>query len=207
MDKYYGYFYCCDECLRNLPDRDEIEIITIGLIPHSTVCDICYEDHATHKCQHVGKTYVDYETLIDWETLANIVDKLPMPTQIMHSNDMEEKLTYMEELIYQAYGVPVERPVEETTKTVTVLLGNSDDKLTQVSYAMYCEYVQRSIQDHAHVMHFEGWSLPNSIYQNACFVFEIFPHKVLELKARLGDIRALYHQDSLAWVDGETTFI
>jgi len=91
--------------------------------------------------------------------------------------------------------------------TVAVQIGNSDDKLLQVDWALYCEDVSECIDILAEQIHFSGASHPFCRWQNACWVFEIEPVSISELKEKLTLIRKKYIQDSIAILVGNTDFI
>lgn len=90
--------------------------------------------------------------------------------------------------------------------TVTVQIGNTDDKLRQVEWSKFIERVDALIQASA-VPYFSGFSNPVAGWQNACWVFSILPADAQFIKDRLTDIRGSYLQDSVSWTEGDTVFI
>jgi len=93
-----------------------------------------------------------------------------------------------------------------------VSIGNTDNKLTQVQWAMFVDTVRRLFQDIEHEVQivFEGFALPDSPYQNACWGLLLPEHRlpVELLRWRLARIAGLYRQDSIAWVEAaQTEFI
>jgi hypothetical protein len=92
-------------------------------------------------------------------------------------------------------------------KTITLQIGNSDDKLTQREWSKFSKLVDKQVQSKAAAVHFSGCSMPDAPWQNACWVFEMDKDFVADLKAELSQIRANYQQDSVAWTEGQTAFV
>ena len=92
-------------------------------------------------------------------------------------------------------------------KTISILIGNSDNKLTQAYWADYIAEIDNVVTNHANVIHFTGGSAYYSPYQNACFVFEIQEEKIKWLLEKVTRIRKSYSQDSVAVITGTTEFI
>jgi hypothetical protein len=92
-------------------------------------------------------------------------------------------------------------------KTVTIQIGNSDDKLTQKEWSSFCEYIGFEIVRVAAHVHFSGASDTTAPWQNTAWVFEIEPSDIEPLKGRIATVRAEYQQDSVAWTEGDTSFI
>ena len=90
-------------------------------------------------------------------------------------------------------------------KTVIVQIGNSDNKLTQEEWSRYVADVKYFISVNVHKIHFCGGSSWDSIWQNACWVFEI--EDDTQLKFVLTKCREQWRQDSVAYTVGETSFI
>ena len=89
-----------------------------------------------------------------------------------------------------------------------VSIGNSDNKLNQKDWARFAEVVDHII-DVADVKLYGVWySLPNSIYQNACWAFEVTSSGGhIRLKGELRNVARMFMQDSIAWAVSETEFI
>ena len=92
-------------------------------------------------------------------------------------------------------------------KTVTIQIGNSDDKLTQSEWSQYCDEVRDFVNRIADEVHFEGYAPSDSKWQNAAFVCVISDEQVLKLRGGVSNIRMAYRQDSVAWTEGVTQFI
>jgi len=90
-------------------------------------------------------------------------------------------------------------------KVVSVLIGNSDDKLTQKGWSEFVQDVRESVDWFKDTIQFEGSSSPTSEYQNYCTVFTIKETLIARLKEDLISARVNYGQDAIAWVecDGE----
>lgn len=88
-----------------------------------------------------------------------------------------------------------------------ISIGNSDDKLTQQEWARYVTEIRVGVIILGQV-HGAWFSVPDSVYQNACWCVE-FPSDELASTARTAaaEIRAAYRQDSVAWATAVTEFI
>ncbi len=92
-------------------------------------------------------------------------------------------------------------------KTVTVQIGNSDDKLTQERWAKFNGFVNYAIARRAHKIHFSGHSNSVAPWQNSAWVFEIEKERADMLLHDLATLCEMFSQDSIAWTEGETQFI
>ncbi|MEI6193600.1 MAG: hypothetical protein WCS42_04645 [Verrucomicrobiota bacterium] len=92
-------------------------------------------------------------------------------------------------------------------KTITVQIGNSDNKLRQVEWADFVETVKNLIASFAVEIYFFGGSSNWESWQNACWVFCLNDYDVAKLNASLTVVRKRYKQESLAWTAGQTVFI
>ena len=92
-------------------------------------------------------------------------------------------------------------------KTITIQIGNTDDKLTQKEWSDFALYIGGAITRHAAQVHFSGTSGSCAPWQNAAWVFVIEPANVGLLRELVTSIRAEYRQDSVAWTEGETLFV
>lgn len=96
---------------------------------------------------------------------------------------------------------------DKPLKTVSVLIGNSDDKLPQSSWSTFVEWTDKAINEYCDGVHFMGYSNPAAKWQNACWVFTITEEREPELKAVLRKLRDKWGQDSIAYVVGKTEFL
>lgn len=91
--------------------------------------------------------------------------------------------------------------------TITICIGNSDDKLTQVKWSNFVADTEFRIEKYTSQIHFFGTSYGDSIRQNATWVVECNAPYADRLKAELIAIAKKYKQDSIAWITGTTEFI
>lgn len=91
--------------------------------------------------------------------------------------------------------------------TVTIQIGNSDNKLTQGEWAHFCEYIRGAISQNVYRIYFQGGSDWDAPWQNACWVCEVSPDQVEKLKQELTRWRTAFKQDSVAITFGETEFV
>lgn len=93
-------------------------------------------------------------------------------------------------------------------KTVTLQIGNSDDKLTQLEWASFIGRVKDLLDDTPTVtVHFFGCSHGAECWQNACWVFVIDSKYIPQTTREITVLRDRYKQDSAAWTEGSTAFI
>ena len=92
-------------------------------------------------------------------------------------------------------------------KTVTIQIGNTDNKLTQQDWAQFCLDVHNAILPRAKAIHFHGTPPGNVSWQNAAWVFEIEEAPLAALRENLAMEAKLYRQDSIALTVGTTEFI
>ncbi len=91
--------------------------------------------------------------------------------------------------------------------TVTILIGNSDDKLTQKQWSDFWSRVDAMIGSVAEDVHFKGASYGAAQWQNACWVIVINEEEFRWLTRELKAVRTAFQQDSVAIVVGETKFV
>lgn len=90
------------------------------------------------------------------------------------------------------------------TKTVVIKIQNTDNKLAQADWANFYNFCHNLVTNYG-IVHFCGTSLPNSPYQNACFVIEAV--SLDDLIYQLGITAKDYKQNSIALTIGDTVFI
>jgi hypothetical protein len=92
--------------------------------------------------------------------------------------------------------------------TVTIQIGNSDDKLSQRVWADYVATCDQVIHNLVHEVHFFATSSNVDPWQNACWVVTVKDDSAAHsLRDELANKRALFDQDSIAWTAGLTLFI
>lgn len=92
-------------------------------------------------------------------------------------------------------------------RTVTILIGNSDNKLTQEMWSAFCSALEQEIAEAQSRIHFSGYSLPNKPWQNACWVIEVVETEWIILRAELSRLARLYLQSEIAILVGETEMV
>lgn len=92
-------------------------------------------------------------------------------------------------------------------KTVTLQIGNTDSKLSQMEYSNFVEQVNKVVSTYASETHFSGGSASWKPWVNYCWVFNIEDNLVDKIKYSLKIVRKQYRQDSVAWTVGETEFV
>lgn len=93
------------------------------------------------------------------------------------------------------------------SRTVVVQVGNSDDKLSQKDWALFCLETYRMVDGLCEQMHFQGGSQPLAAWQNACWVVTMEPFAVEHLRVQLVRLARRFQQDSIAMTVGETEFV
>lgn len=91
--------------------------------------------------------------------------------------------------------------------TLTVLIGNSDDKLTQVEWSNFVRDVGERLKLYSTETHFSGGSAFDARWQNACWVVEIIPEYKDAIRNQLRVIRQAYRQDAAVVVFSNPEFI
>lgn len=92
-------------------------------------------------------------------------------------------------------------------KTVTIQIGNSDDKLTQDEWAEFVDMMDTVIRRESGSVHFMG-APPNYLkWQNAAWVVMVNNDEVEGLKAAVSDVRLRFRQQSAAFTVGITEFV
>ena len=91
--------------------------------------------------------------------------------------------------------------------TITIQIGNTDDKLSQSEWADYVSEVREIVTRHSNVVYFFGASANWERWQNAAWVIEFDRRRIRMLKTLLLRTRKRFSQDSVAWSEGETQFI
>lgn len=101
-------------------------------------------------------------------------------------------------------------------KTITLQIGNSDNKLTQQEWSKFVndiDYYLINTMSHYIKVHFSGGSNNSSPFQNFCWVFEkncieIEDYVLDTIKKQVSKFaKEIYNQDSIAWTEGVTEFV
>jgi hypothetical protein len=92
-------------------------------------------------------------------------------------------------------------------KTITIQIGNTDNKLTQQEWAEYVNRTSATIDRFSEMTHFFGGSPNWYRWQNVAWVVEMSGHNLNPFKAEIERVRELYRQESVAVTIGETEFV
>lgn len=93
-------------------------------------------------------------------------------------------------------------------KTITIQIGNTDNKLTQQDWNKFCNNIKDAVNQNGIDTHFYGCSLSDAPWQNACWVVVSSNINAIEnLRKELIIQCEAWHQDSIAFTIGETEFI
>lgn len=93
------------------------------------------------------------------------------------------------------------------SKSIYVVIGNSDDKLSQERWAIFIKDIDVAVQGMAKHVHGVFFAAPNSPFQNACWSIIIDETDVEYVQRRLSHLASKYSQQSIVWADAETTFL
>ena len=91
--------------------------------------------------------------------------------------------------------------------TVTIQVGNSDNKLSQQTWSEFVTELREEIAAAAKTTHFFGGSATYEKWQNVCWVIEISEATLPILQAEITQIRLRFHQDAVAITSGHTEFL
>ena len=80
-----------------------------------------------------------------------------------------------------------------------IMIGNSDDKLSQKKWRQFLGEVRSECYTFAQTVRGIWFSEPVSRYQNACFCVELHDDNVLEFKAILSRLAHIYGQNSITF--------
>jgi hypothetical protein len=89
--------------------------------------------------------------------------------------------------------------------TVFVMIGNSDDKLSQDDWHQFWGETSQVLLPVIKATYGVWFSDPVARYQNACWAFEPWPQHESEAKVRLARLASKWGQDSVAWAEAEDT--
>jgi hypothetical protein len=92
-------------------------------------------------------------------------------------------------------------------RTITIQIGNTDNKLSQNDWSHYVEATKQAIEKIVNEVHFFGGSPNWYPWQNVAWVVVLQEEMIPEIKQQLAFVRHSYKQDSVAWTEGETIFV
>lgn len=87
-----------------------------------------------------------------------------------------------------------------------ISIGNSDDKLSQREWSLFCKQLVDEIIDFSLEVHGIWYSESSAQYQNMCICADVDETEA-GLRYMLGVLAAEWRQDSIALTVGETEFI
>jgi hypothetical protein len=93
----------------------------------------------------------------------------------------------------------------DVPRTIVVQIGNSDDKLTQKEWCNFILEVVGAVSRISPAVHFQGGSMPVSVWQNFCIVAE--SQSLDGLRGELCRLATKYRQESIALLVGDTEFV
>jgi hypothetical protein len=97
--------------------------------------------------------------------------------------------------------------VMNENETLTIQIGNSDNKLTQSEWSEFVWAVRNILRGKANVIHFFGGSVNWAEWQNVCWVAEVPFYRIPDLKEQLSEIGKAFKQDGVAVTVGVTEFV
>lgn len=90
-------------------------------------------------------------------------------------------------------------------KTVTIQIGNSDDKLTQKKWSQFVLELNYMVNNYCDV-HFSGGSASIAEWQNYCIVGNVDNSNMDNLQLELREIGKAYNQESVSLTIGVTSY-
>ena len=82
--------------------------------------------------------------------------------------------------------------------TLYVTIGNSDNKLKQHEWALFCSAVAKLAEAVSDKIHGVWYSTPGSPFQNMCVCFETNSNGVMDVRFALRHMAQTFGQDSIA---------
>jgi hypothetical protein len=93
------------------------------------------------------------------------------------------------------------------TKTVTIQIGNSDNKLPQVAWSSFTQKLHKVASVYGTEIHFFGVSAGDAPWQNCCVVLNVHGRHLDSLRMALKELALAFSQDSIAMTLGDTEFV
>src|SRR5947209_703362 len=103
--------------------------------------------------------------------------------------------------------IVVRIPNKLAMKTVSLQIGNGDDKLSQSQWHQFVIDMKELVERHCEKLHFFGAPETWRDQQNVAFIFELDDDRTAALQAEVTKLRARFEQESAAWMEGKTLFI
>ncbi len=95
----------------------------------------------------------------------------------------------------------------ESNRTITIQIGNSDNKLTKNEWAHFVMAMDQDIKAMVFRVHFASGSNTEDPWQNFCWICEVDSSVLGPLYHVIRRTRAAHNQDSVAVTLGDTEFI
>lgn len=92
-------------------------------------------------------------------------------------------------------------------ETVTIQIGNSDNKLSQKSWSEFIGKTRSLVESYCQEIHFDGGSRHDAPWQNACFVAIVDTDRKGSLCDLLEMLRMEFYQESVAVTFGQTQMV
>jgi hypothetical protein len=92
-------------------------------------------------------------------------------------------------------------------KTVSIQIGNGDDKLSQRRWNHFVPNLRQLVEKDCLKLHFFGAPENWSEQQNVAIIFDIHEDRVDHLKDQVAQLGQQFEQDSVAWTEGRTVFL
>ncbi len=92
-------------------------------------------------------------------------------------------------------------------KTITIQIGNTDNKLSQQQWSEFHHNADIVIRNYATEVHFFGGSENWKPWQNLCWVVTAAEDWIGPFKIAMATLARHYGQDSIAYTEGETLFL
>ena len=91
--------------------------------------------------------------------------------------------------------------------SITIQAGNTDNKLTQQEWSKFVRRISEVLGCYELARHFFGGPETWAYYQNACWVCEVAPSRLDELKLALTSVRQLYQQEAICLITGQAEML
>lgn len=90
---------------------------------------------------------------------------------------------------------------------VCISISNSDDKLSQLEWSQFVARIRDEVKHSTGHVHGEWLTPPDSRWQGACWWVALVDDRADAFKAKLRRAAADSHQDSIAWLSGESEML
>jgi hypothetical protein len=91
--------------------------------------------------------------------------------------------------------------------TVSLQIGNGDDKLSQTQWHELVVEMKVLVERYSTKLHFFGAPENWHAQQNVAFIFDVEDATISAMQAEVTTLRVRFNQESAAWTEGRTSFI